>query len=195
MAARAARSTRAARDNRRRMWLALAINVALLAAEVAGGILTGSLALLADAGHLLSDVGAIALALFAARLASRRAGGARRTFGYQRSRGPRRARQRPDLVAVAVLSRSRRSAGSPTRPAIEGARRARARARSASPATPPRPWCSPAGDREDLNLEAVLRHSAADALGSLGVVVAGAVVLAGGSASSTRSSSLADRRR
>ncbi len=37
------------------------------------------------------------------------------------------------------------------------------------------------GQREDLNLEGVLRHSAADALGSLGVVVAGAVVLAGGS--------------
>lgn len=34
------------------------------------------------------------------------------------------------------------------------------------------------GDRRDLNLEGVLRHSAADALGSLGVVVAGAVVLA-----------------
>ena len=38
------------------------------------------------------------------------------------------------------------------------------------------------GGREDLNLEGVLRHSAADALGSLGVVLAGAVVLAGGSA-------------
>jgi cobalt-zinc-cadmium efflux system protein len=38
------------------------------------------------------------------------------------------------------------------------------------------------GRREDLNLEGALRHSFADALGSLGVVVAGAVVLAGGSA-------------
>jgi cobalt-zinc-cadmium efflux system protein len=37
------------------------------------------------------------------------------------------------------------------------------------------------GEREDLNLEGVLRHSAADALGSLGVVVAGAFVLGGGS--------------
>ena len=36
------------------------------------------------------------------------------------------------------------------------------------------------GEREDINLEGVLRHSAADALGSLGVVIAGAVVLAGG---------------
>ena len=37
------------------------------------------------------------------------------------------------------------------------------------------------GQRQDINLEGVLRHSAADAIGSLGVVVAGAVVLAGGS--------------
>jgi cobalt-zinc-cadmium efflux system protein len=38
------------------------------------------------------------------------------------------------------------------------------------------------GERKDINLEGVLRHSAADALGSLGVIVAGVVVLAGGSA-------------
>ena len=72
-------------DSRRRMWIALAINVGVLAVEAVGGILTGSLAVLADAGHLLSDVGSIVLALFAAaaRLAAR--GGGRRTFGYQRS--------------------------------------------------------------------------------------------------------------
>ena len=66
------------------MWIALAINAALLLAEVVGGIVTGSLAVLADAGHLLSDVGAIVLALIAARLASLPAAG-QRTFGYQRS--------------------------------------------------------------------------------------------------------------
>ena len=49
-----------------------------------GGIITGSLALLADAGHVLSDVGSIVLALIAARLAPLPAAG-RRTFGYQRS--------------------------------------------------------------------------------------------------------------
>ena len=78
------RSKRDAADSRRRLWIALAINGAMLAVEVVGGILTDSLAVLADAGHLLSDVGSIGLALFAAALASR-SGGARRTFGYQRS--------------------------------------------------------------------------------------------------------------
>ena len=44
------------------MWIALGINVVLLLAEIVGGLVTGSLAVLADAGHLLSDVGSIALA-------------------------------------------------------------------------------------------------------------------------------------
>ena len=48
--------------NRRRMAVALGINVVLLVATVVGGLLTDSLALLADAGHLASDVGAIASA-------------------------------------------------------------------------------------------------------------------------------------
>ena len=49
-------------------------------------------------------------------------------------------------------------------------------------------WVLARGQREDINLEGVLRHSVADALGSLGVVIAGAFVLLGGSTSSTRSS-------
>ena len=52
-------------ENRRRMVAAAAINAALIAVGVVGGILTGSLALLADAGHVLSDLGAIGLALLA----------------------------------------------------------------------------------------------------------------------------------
>ena len=49
------------------------------------------------------------------------------------------------------------------------------------------------GEREDVNLEGVLRHSAADALGSLGVVVAGVFVLAGGSSVVDPIVSLVDR--
>ena len=69
-------------DSRRRMLIALAINVVMLAAGIVGGILTGSLALLADAGHVLSDVGAIALGLLAGGLAAR-PGSTKRTFGLQ----------------------------------------------------------------------------------------------------------------
>ena len=71
------------------MWVALAINVALLAATVVGGILTDSLALLADAGHLLSDVGAIAIGAGgrAARRAWRRRPRAPSGFSAARSLG------------------------------------------------------------------------------------------------------------
>ena len=167
-------------DSRRRMWIALAINVVLLLAEVVGGLLTGSLAVLADAGHLLSDVGSIVLALIAARLAALPASG-RRTFGYQRSEVLAALVNGLLLVAVSVgIAWSRRSAGSPTR------RRSTApacwrSASSASPATLAATWVLARGQREDINLEGVLRHSFADALGSLGVVLAGAFVLLGGS--------------
>ena len=83
------------------MWIALAINLAMLVVEAVGGLLTGSLAVLADAGHLLSDVGSIGLALLAAGLASR-PGGARRTFGYQRSEVLAALANGLLLVAVAV---------------------------------------------------------------------------------------------
>src|SRR3989442_4895086 len=71
-------------DNRARMRVALAVNLAILVATVVGGILTNSLALLAEGGHLFADVGAIAVGLGAARLAARAPTGTR-TYGYQRS--------------------------------------------------------------------------------------------------------------
>lgn len=71
-------------STRRRLALALGLAAAYMVAEVVGGILTGSLALLADAGHMLADVAALALALFAAWVATRPAG-ARWTYGRARA--------------------------------------------------------------------------------------------------------------
>jgi cobalt-zinc-cadmium efflux system protein len=76
--------THARSASRRALTIALALTAVVLVAEVVGGILTDSLALLADAGHMLSDVLALSLALFAIWLANRPAS-ARRTFGYQRA--------------------------------------------------------------------------------------------------------------
>lgn len=64
---------------------AFGLTLAFMAIELAGGLLAGSLALLADAGHMLIDAGALALAWVANRIASRPAD-ARRSFGYQRTR-------------------------------------------------------------------------------------------------------------
>ncbi|MDP6932609.1 MAG: cation transporter, partial [Myxococcota bacterium] len=54
-----------------RLRVALVAVLAFMCVEVAAGLWTGSLALLADAGHMLSDAGALAIALAAARLAQR----------------------------------------------------------------------------------------------------------------------------
>ena len=70
--------------NRSTLAVALVIALAVVGVEVAGGILTNSLALLADAGHMVSDVLAISIALFAIWLASRPAS-AQQTFGYHRA--------------------------------------------------------------------------------------------------------------
>jgi cobalt-zinc-cadmium efflux system protein len=74
----------AAESDRRLLAAALALILGFMLAEVLVGIAAGSLALLADAGHMLTDAGAIALALVAMRLAARPAGGAY-TFGLRRA--------------------------------------------------------------------------------------------------------------
>lgn len=66
-----------------RLRLALVLTAAFLVAEVVGGLLTNSLALLADAGHMLTDVGALALSLFVAWFCRQPASPAK-TYGYLR---------------------------------------------------------------------------------------------------------------
>jgi cobalt-zinc-cadmium efflux system protein len=69
-------------DERRVFWVLL-LTGGFMVAEVVGGLLSGSLALLADAAHMLTDAGALALAWFALRLANRPAD-PKRSFGYHR---------------------------------------------------------------------------------------------------------------
>ena len=69
--------------NIRRVQVALALTGTFMVVEVIGGIFSGSLALLADAGHMLTDSMALALAVFAFRVSSKPADG-RRSYGYQR---------------------------------------------------------------------------------------------------------------
>jgi cobalt-zinc-cadmium efflux system protein len=166
------------RENARRLWIALAINAAMLVAAVVGGLLTDSLALLAEAGHVLSDAGSIGIALLAVRLASV-APTPSRTFGLQRSEIVAAFLNGFTLVVVAVLVLVAAIGRLSDPPDVEGwgvlilglvglAGNAVATVVLAG------------GEREDVNLEAVLRHSFGDALSSLGVVAAGAVILTTG---------------
>jgi len=161
------------------MWIALGINAGMLVAEAVGGVLTGSLAVLADAGHVLSDVGAIGLALFAASLAARPAGG-RMTFGYQRSEILAALVNGLLLVAVA-LAIAYAAIGRLSDPPEIDAGGVLGLGLLGLAGNVVATLVLARGERADVNLEGVLRHSAADALGSIGVIVAGVVVLAGGS--------------
>jgi cobalt-zinc-cadmium efflux system protein len=73
----------ASAGNLRKLAVVLALSFGYMVAEAVGGYVANSLALLADAGHMLSDVAAIGLSLFAVWIA-RRPPTAQRTFGYQR---------------------------------------------------------------------------------------------------------------
>jgi cobalt-zinc-cadmium efflux system protein len=74
---------RSSRASVRRLGLSLAVAGSILVAEAIGGWLSGSLALLSDAGHMLTDVAALGLALLAVLFGARPAD-AKRTFGFRR---------------------------------------------------------------------------------------------------------------
>jgi cobalt-zinc-cadmium efflux system protein len=74
---------RAVGAGERRMWVGLGLTASFLVVEIVGGILTRSLALLSDAAHMFTDVMALAIAIAAMRL-SRLPADRKRTFGYHR---------------------------------------------------------------------------------------------------------------
>jgi cobalt-zinc-cadmium efflux system protein len=165
---------RATGTARWRLALALGLSVATLAAEVVGAWWSGSLALAADAGHMLSDVGALALALFAAWVATRPSG-RRWTYGHVRAEILAALVQGVALFAVAALI------------ALEALERL----------AQPQPVAGPillgvasfglvinllclwilAHDRErSINVRGAWLHVLSDTLGSVGAIAAGALV-------------------
>ncbi len=89
-------------DHRGRLLVVLAITVTVLIVEVIGAVISGSLALLADAGHMLTDVAGLTMAVIAASLTRRPANDAR-TWGYRRAEVLAAAAQAAVLLAVGVF--------------------------------------------------------------------------------------------
>jgi len=89
-------------SNQQRLALVLGLSALYMVAEIVGGLWTGSLALLADAGHMASDVAALALSLFAAWMVTRPAT-TRRTYGHRRAEILAALAQGVALVAVAFI--------------------------------------------------------------------------------------------
>jgi cobalt-zinc-cadmium efflux system protein len=165
-------------DDTRRMLIVLVINVVMVVAGIVGGIAFDSLALIADAGHVLSDVGAIGLALFAAWMASRPSS-PQRTFGFRRGEILAALFNGFTLVAIAVFVFVAAIGRLSDPPEVTGAGVlviGFASLIGNGVAT----LILVGGDRTNVNLEGVLRHTAVDALGALGVIVAGLVVVTTG---------------
>ncbi len=162
-------------ESRRALGVALGLTAAYTAVEVVGGLLTGSLALLADAVHMLSDNVALVLALVAVWLASRPTT-PERTYGYKRAEVLAALANGVLLVALAIWI------------FVEAAMRLR------HPGDVLGGWMlviavlgiavnvgaglALFGSRRDsINVEAAFRHVVGDLLGSIGVAVAAIVIV------------------
>ncbi len=162
----------------RALRLTLALTATYTVVEVVGGILTGSLALLADAAHMLSDNLSLAVALFAAWLAGRPAGPSR-TFGFRRAEILAALFNGVTLVAISIwifIEAADRFGDPPDVDAgpMLAIAAAGLAVNAASAAILSR------HSRESLNVSAALRHVLADLLGSVGVIVAAALILIAG---------------
>ena len=161
--------------DRRALTIALALTATYTVAEIVGGVLTGSLALLADAGHMLSDNVSIALALFAVWIAAKPPT-PERTFGFKRVEILAALANGATLVAVSLWIFYEAVVRFRNPPEVLGgwmlviaviglfvnvaSALVLARSRGGS-----------------LNLEAAFRHVLADLAGSFGVIAAALVII------------------
>lgn len=162
--------------NRRALGIALAITVTFALVELAGGLLAGSLALIADAAHMGTDVLALGLSLFAAWAATRPSTSTK-TFGYYRAEILAALVNGAALVAIAGwilweaghrLAANVHVAGTPM--IVVGLAGLAANLASATVLF--------RSERENLNIHGALLHVAGDAAGAAGAVVAGIILLA-----------------
>ena len=163
---------------KRALKLTLALTTVFVAVEVAGGLISGSLALLADAAHMLSDSLSLSVALFAAWLAGR-PGGPSRTFGYRRAEILAALFNGVTLVAISIWIFIEAGIRFGDPPEVEaGLMLAVATIGLLVNLVAARILYAHSG--ESLNVSAAMRHVIADVLGSIGVIVAALVILATG---------------
>lgn len=161
--------------SRRALVAVLALTLGFTFVEIVGGILTGSLALLADAGHMVSDTFAIVLALSALTLA-RRPSTPRRSFGFQRAEIIAAFVNGLALVLVSGWIVWEAVGRLDDRPEVLGGWML-AVAVAGLVVNAAAAWILARSERESLNVEAALRHVFADLLGSVGVLVAALVIV------------------
>ena len=163
---------------RRPLLFAMAVVLVYLVVELIGAVVSGSLALLADAAHTASDVAALGLALFASWVAGRPYS-ATRSFGYLRAEVLAAVVNGVLLLAVAALIfvEAVQRIGSP--PEVRGGIVSLVAAGGLT-ANLLAAVVLLRSARSDLNVRAALLHVGGDAAGSVGAIVAGLLVLAYG---------------
>jgi cobalt-zinc-cadmium efflux system protein len=163
---------------RRRLIVTLALVSTYMVAEVIGGLMSNSLALLADAGHMLSDAGAIALALFAIWFA-RRPASPRHTYGYYRAEILAALANAGSLVAIAIYIFVEAYQRFRTPLEVQGGIMMGVAA-GGLVVNLIGLWTLHGGRKESLNVRGAWLHVLSDALGSVQAILAGALILAFG---------------
>lgn len=163
-------------QDQRRLRFTFVLVAGYMVAEAVGGWLSGSLALLADAGHMLADAGALLVALFAVRI-GRRPATASHTFGYRRAEVLAAVANGAALIAISayIVFEAVQRLGSETAidaPLMLGV------AAGGLLVNLIGLWLLHGGESSNLNVRGAWLHVLADALGSAGAIVAGALVWA-----------------
>src|SRR4051812_5717240 len=149
-----------------------------MVAEVIGGLLTNSLALLADAGHMLSDVAALGLSLFAVWVAERPPT-PKRTYGYYRAEILAALANGATLIAISlfIVVEAYRRVWQP--PEVQGAAMLGVAAGGLA-VNLIGLWLLHGGRGESLNVRGAWLHVLTDALGSVGAMAAAGLIWAFG---------------
>jgi cobalt-zinc-cadmium efflux system protein len=166
------------RDSERRLRTALALILGFIVIEVAAALLAHSLALLADAGHMLTDAAALGTALWAIRLAARPTTGTW-SFGLKRAEIVSAAVNGVTLVAVAgivTVEAVRRL----VRPHAVGGTAVLVVAIVGVAVNVAASRVLSHGDRSSLNVEGAFQHILTDAAGFIATAVAGLVIITTG---------------
>jgi cobalt-zinc-cadmium efflux system protein len=166
--------------DRRWLTVALALIAGFMGVEVFAGLLAGSLALLSDAAHMLTDAASIGLALVAARFAARPASGAF-TFGFGRAEilSAQANGAALFLLAGVIAVEGVRRLGSP--PHVDGSIVIAVGVAGAL-VNVGAFWALSRSERQSLNVAGARAHVLADLYGSVAAIVAGVVIASGGPA-------------
>ncbi|MEX1140960.1 MAG: cation diffusion facilitator family transporter [Thermoleophilaceae bacterium] len=161
--------------DRARLWIALGLILALMAGEVVAGIVAGSLALLSDAAHMLTDAAAIGLALFAGRLADRPPRGGY-TYGLRRAEILSAQANGATLLALAAVIAFEAVRRLIDPPGVEGAI-VLVVALVGVAVNLVATWVLAGANRRSLNVEGAFQHILTDLFAFVATAAAGAAIL------------------